>query len=95
MAKQNRQSGSEASYIQNKRCRWRQAQCRRTSSIVLDATDNERGLMGMLSKTKFTLAFTNRVGLNAQTYPKREYITGRWTDSLASGAIIDGISPLE
>src|SRR5271168_1438519 len=32
-----------------------------------DATDNERWLMGMLSKTKFTLAFTNRVSPNPQT----------------------------
>jgi hypothetical protein len=58
-----------------------------------DATDNERGLMGMLSKTKFTLAFTNRVSPNPQTHPKREYITGRWTDSLAAGASVAGIPP--
>jgi hypothetical protein len=58
-----------------------------------DATDNERGLMGTLSKTKFTLAFTNRVSPNPQTHPTREYITGRWTDSLASGATVAGIPP--
>jgi hypothetical protein len=32
------------------------------------------------------------VSPNPQTHPKREYITGRWTDSLASEAIIAGIS---
>jgi hypothetical protein len=58
-----------------------------------DATDNERGLMGMLSKTKFTLAFSNRVSPNPQTHPTREYITGRWTDSLAAGATVAGIPP--
>jgi hypothetical protein len=58
-----------------------------------DATDNERGLMGTLSKAKFTLAFTNRVSPNPQTHPKREYITGRWTDSLASGATVAGVPP--
>jgi hypothetical protein len=58
-----------------------------------DATDNERGLMGMLSKTKFTLAFSNRVSPGTQTHPKREYITGRWTDSLAAGATVAGIPP--
>jgi hypothetical protein len=58
-----------------------------------DATDNERGLMGMLSKTKLTLAFTNRVSPGAQTHHKREYITGRWTDSLAAGATVAGIPP--
>jgi hypothetical protein len=58
-----------------------------------DATDNERGLMGTLSKAKFTLAFTNRVSPGAQTHHKREYITGRWTDSLAAGATVAGIPP--
>ena len=58
-----------------------------------DATDNERGLMGTLSKAKFALAFTNRVSPGAQTHPKREYITGRWTDSLAAGATVAGIPP--
>jgi hypothetical protein len=50
-----------------------------------DATDNQRGLMEALSKTKFALAFSNRVRLGTQTHPKREYVTGRWTDSYASG----------
>jgi hypothetical protein len=58
-----------------------------------DATENERGLMGMLSKTKFALAFSNRVSPNPQTHPNREYITGRWTDSLAAGATVAGIPP--
>ncbi len=58
-----------------------------------DATDNERGLMGTLSQTKFTLAFSNRVSPGTQTHPKREYITGRWTDSLASGATVAGVPP--
>ena len=58
-----------------------------------DATDNERGLMGTLSKTKFALAFSNRVSPGTQTHPKREYITGRWTDSLAAGATVAGIPP--
>jgi hypothetical protein len=58
-----------------------------------DATDNERGLMGMLSNTKFALAFSNRVSPEGHTHPAREYITGRWTDALASGAIVAGIPP--
>lgn len=58
-----------------------------------DATDNERGLMEMLSKTKFALAFSNRVSPEGHTHPEREYITGRWTDSLASGAALAGIPP--
>jgi len=58
-----------------------------------DATDNERGLMGMLSETKFALAFSNRMSPEGHTHPEREYITGRWTDSLASGATVAGIPP--
>jgi hypothetical protein len=58
-----------------------------------DATDNERGLMGMLSKTKFALAFSNRLSPEGHTHPEREYITGRWTDSLASGAAVAGVPP--
>jgi hypothetical protein len=58
-----------------------------------DATDNERGLMEMLSNTKFALAFSNRVSPEGHTHPEREYITGRWTDALASGATVAGIPP--
>lgn len=58
-----------------------------------DATENERQLMGMLSETKFALAFSNRVNPTMQTHPEREYITGRWTDALASGATVAGIPP--
>jgi hypothetical protein len=58
-----------------------------------DATDNQRGLMGTLSKAKFALAFTNRVSPGTQTHPRREYITGRWTDALAAGTTVAGIPP--
>lgn len=58
-----------------------------------DATENERGLMGILSETKFALAFSNRANPTIQTHPVREYITGRWTDALASGATVAGIPP--
>jgi hypothetical protein len=58
-----------------------------------DATENERGLMEMLSSTKFALAFSNRANPTIQTHPGREYITGRWTDALASGATVAGIPP--
>jgi hypothetical protein len=58
-----------------------------------DPTDNERGLMGMLSETKFSLAFSNLMSPEGHTHPEREYITGRWTDSLASGATVAGVPP--
>ena len=58
-----------------------------------DATDNERELMITLSKAKFSLAFSNRVSRSVQTHPDREYITGRWTDALASGTTVAGMPP--
>jgi hypothetical protein len=58
-----------------------------------DYLENHLGLMKLLSEAKFTLAFTNRVSPSVQTHPHREYITGRWTDSLAAGAIVAGIPP--
>jgi hypothetical protein len=58
-----------------------------------DATDNQRGLMELLSKQKFGSALSNRVSPGTQTRPTREYITGRWTDPLASGATVAGVPP--
>jgi len=58
-----------------------------------DATESELSLMNFLRNTKFTLAFSNRVSPNPQTHPRREYLTGRWTDALAAGAIVSGIPP--
>jgi len=61
--------------------------------ILSNATDNQRSLMEILSRTKFTLAFSNRVSPSVQTHPEREYITARWTDALAAGATIAGVPP--
>jgi hypothetical protein len=58
-----------------------------------DATDSELSLMNFLGKTKFTLAFSNLVNPNPQTHPVREYLTGRWTDALAAGAVVAGVPP--
>jgi hypothetical protein len=62
-------------------------------TVLSDPTDNARSLMNILSDAKFTLAFSNRVSPSVQTHPDREYLTGRWTDALAAGAIVAGIPP--
>ena len=49
--------------------------------------------MGILAQAKFTLSFSNLVSPDVQTHPKREYITGRWTDALSAGATVVGIPP--
>jgi len=56
-------------------------------------TDNQSSLMKSLSDAKFTVAFSNRVNQILPSHPTREYLTGRWTDSLAAGATVAGIPP--
>jgi hypothetical protein len=58
-----------------------------------DASANQRALMGALSRAKFVLAFSNAASPAPYTHPTREYLTGRWTDSLASGAAAAGVAP--
>jgi hypothetical protein len=58
-----------------------------------DATANQTALMERLARAKFTLAFSNAVSPAPYTHPTREYLTGRWTDSLASGAVVAGVAP--
>jgi len=61
--------------------------------MYADASANEESLMARLSRAKFTLAFTNAVSPASYTHPSRQYLTGRWTDALASGSIVAGITP--
>ena len=58
-----------------------------------DPTGNQTALMQSLASAKFALAFSNAVSPAPYTHPTREYLTGRWTDSLASGAVVAGIAP--
>jgi hypothetical protein len=46
-----------------------------------------------LAQAKFVLAFSNQAHTSAYTHPLREYITARWVDSLAQGAIVAGVPP--
>ena len=50
-------------------------------------------LLAAFGQARFSLAFTNRVDPQPYTHPTREYMTGRWTDSLASGAVVAGVPP--
>lgn len=58
-----------------------------------DPVANQASLMERLSRAKFTLSFSNAVSPASYTHPTREYLTGRWTDALASGAVVAGIAP--
>jgi hypothetical protein len=58
-----------------------------------DPATNQASLMERLARAKFTLAFSNAVSPATYTHPTREYLTGRWTDALACGAVVAGIAP--
>jgi len=46
-----------------------------------------------LQPAKFVLAHTNLVDDSEYTHPTKEYLTARWTDSLACGCSIIGVPP--
>lgn len=61
--------------------------------LLTHPCEGERALMKILAQAKFSLSFSNLVSPSLQTHPRREYITGRWTDALAAGAIVAGVPP--
>lgn len=58
-----------------------------------EASDNQRAVMVLLAGAKFVLAFSNAASGADYTHPTREYVTGRWTDSVACGATVAGVAP--
>lgn len=56
---------------------------------------NQQMLMGLYKQSKFLLAFTNIAHPNIYTHATRQYITARWTDALACGAVVAGMPPNE
>lgn len=61
--------------------------------FAADPEQNQRGLLQAATQAAFTLAFSNAAAPAEYTHPTREYLTGRWTDSLACGAVVAGIAP--
>lgn len=59
------------------------------------AAQNQAMLMQLYRQTKFLLAFSNTANPTNYTHPTREYLTARWTDALACGAVVAGIPPRE
>ena len=58
-----------------------------------DPRRNQASLLEAMRGAKMTLSFTNLVSPAVYTHPTRDYVTGRWTDALASGASVAGIPP--
>jgi hypothetical protein len=61
--------------------------------MAATSADNERLLMRAFSDARYTLAFSNLVDRQPYTHPTRAYMTGRWTDALAAGAVVCGVTP--
>jgi Glycosyl transferase family 2 len=57
------------------------------------AIENQRVCWAAMNAAKFTLSSSNLVSPEPYTHPTREYLTARWTDALAHGATVAGISP--
>lgn len=58
-----------------------------------DDSESQRILNQSLASAKYVLAFSNRVNPTSYTHPSKEYITARWMDSLAHGAVVAGVAP--
>ncbi len=65
----------------------------RPSAGDLTTIENQRSLMSAYGNSKYILAFSNSVNPEIYTHPTRQYLTGRWVDSLSCGATVAGIRP--
>jgi len=59
----------------------------------LTALQNQDLVMRLYGNSKFLLAFSNAANPARWTHPTKQYLTGRWVDALACGAVVAGVSP--
>ncbi|MBK9475401.1 MAG: hypothetical protein IPL94_03940 [Tetrasphaera sp.] len=62
-------------------------------AFVPDPDANQRSVESAMAAAKYTLSFSNLASPADYTHPTRAYLTGRWTDALAQGAVVAGIPP--
>jgi hypothetical protein len=65
----------------------------RPPSEGMTVLENQLNMMRVYSSSKYILAFSNLVNREAYTHPTCDYITGRWVDALACGAVVAGVPP--
>jgi hypothetical protein len=65
----------------------------RPPSAGLTTLENQRTLADVYGNSRYILAFSNSVNPEMYTHPTRQYLTGRWVDSLGCGATVAGIRP--
>jgi len=59
----------------------------------LNASENQELVLRLNADSKFVLAFSNVANPESYTHRTKHYLTGRWTDALAAGAVVAGIAP--
>jgi hypothetical protein len=67
----------------------------RLSFVDTHPLDNQKNLMELYKKSKYLVAFSTKASPGGYTHPIRQYLTARWTDSLACGTTVAGIAPRE
>lgn len=60
-----------------------------------DPSASHRALMEYYARSRFLIAHSNLAAPAPYTHPEKAYLTGRWTDALACGAIVAGLAPHE
>lgn len=61
--------------------------------LMSDPTTNHQVIMTALRNTRFVIAHSNLASPAPYTHKTEEYITARWTDALACGAVVAGVQP--
>ena len=61
--------------------------------LLKDPRENQAALMRAFADARYALCFSNTVDRLGYTHQGREYVTARWMDALASGAVVSGITP--
>jgi len=64
-------------------------------AFIDNAIEGQKMLMSLYRQSKYLLAFSNTFNPTSYTHPTREYLTARWVDALACGAVVAGIPPRE
>lgn len=60
-----------------------------------DPRDQQRALMqDFYGRSKYLVAHSNLAAPAHYTHREKEYVTGRWTDALASGTVVAGMPPV-
>ncbi|MCP1170057.1 hypothetical protein [Limimaricola litoreus] len=58
-----------------------------------DPSSGHRDLCARYAQAKFVMAHSNLAAPASYTHPHKEYLTGRWTDAIAAGAVVAGVQP--